>query len=133
MISSQTVIYLNLDDNVNKTVNQWVSLPLSIYLTNLHNDQGIPIRDSAWRYQQRWSKLTGLDERTIIRALHYACEDNGNFTSKRIQIYSGVLYIHDRTVRRGLNKYGYHAKLERKISWQKKTWREVTINFFKRL
>ena len=57
--------------------------------------------------------VSDLDERTIIRALHYASEDNGNSTSKRIQIYSGVLYIHDR---RGLNKYGYHARLERKVS-----------------
>ena len=61
-------------------------------------------------------KLTDHDERTIIRALHYACEHDGNFTSKRIQIYPGLFHIHDRTVRRVLNKYGYHIRLGRKAS-----------------
>ena len=32
----------------------------------------------------------------------------GNFTSKRIKLYSGVSSIHDRTVRRVLSKYGSH-------------------------
>ena len=48
----------------------------------------------------RKPKLSLRDERSIIRSLHYACKQDGNFTSKRIKLYSGVAKVHDRNVRR---------------------------------
>ena len=33
-------------------------------------------------------------------SLHYARNQDGNFTSKRIKLYSCVSIVHDRTVRR---------------------------------
>ena len=60
------------------------------------------------------SKLNLRDERSIIRSLHYARKQDGNFTSKRIKLYSGVSSVHDRTVRRVLNKYGYHYRQARR-------------------
>ena len=62
----------------------------------------------------RKPKLSKRDERSIIRALHYARKQDGNFTSKRIKLYSGVSSVHDRTVRRVLNKYGYHYRQARR-------------------
>ena len=55
----------------------------------------------------RKPKLSKRDTSSIIRALHYARKQDGNFTLKRIKLYSGVPRVHDRTVRRVLNKYGY--------------------------
>ena len=48
-----------------------------------------------------------------MRSLHYAHKQDGNFTSKRIKLYSGVSSVHERTVRRALNKYGYHYRQAR--------------------
>ena len=48
----------------------------------------------------RKPKLSKRDEKSIIRALHYARKQDGNFTSKRIKLCSGVSSVHDRTVRR---------------------------------
>ena len=53
-------------------------------------------------------KLSLHDEKSIIRSLHYIRKQDGNFTSKRIRLYSGVSSVHNRTVSRALNKYGYH-------------------------
>ena len=50
-------------------------------------------------------KLSLRDEGSIIRSLHYAPKEDGNFTSKGIKICSGVSSVHDRTVRRVLNKW----------------------------
>ena len=58
----------------------------------------------------RKRKLSLRDERSIIRSLHYARKQDGNFTSKRIRLYSGVSSVHRRNVRRVLNKYGYHYR-----------------------
>ena len=44
----------------------------------------------------------------MIRSLHCSCKQDDNFTSERIKRYSGVSSVHDRTVLRVLNKYGYH-------------------------
>ena len=54
--------------------------------------------------------LSKRDEKSIIRALHYAHKQDGNFASKRIRLYSGVSSVHDMTVRRLLNEYGYHYR-----------------------
>ena len=117
---------------VNKIVTLKVSPDLSIYLRYLHKDQNISIRSLSQRYPQfssltiwrhatkkielhpkqtkgkggRKPKLSKHDERSIIRVLHYARKQDSNFTAKRIKLYSGNSSVHDRTVRRVLNKYG---------------------------
>ena len=117
-----------------------MSPELSIYLRYYHQDQNVSIRSLSRRYPQfslptiwrhatkkielhpkqtkgkggRKPKLSKRDERSIIRALHYARKQDGNFTSKRIKLYSGVSSVHDRTVRRVLNKYGYHYRQARR-------------------
>ena len=58
-------------------------------------------------------KLSLRDEMSIIRSLHYARKQDGNFTSKRINLYSGISSVHDRNVRRVFNKYGYHYRQAR--------------------
>ena len=110
----------------NKKSMERVSVEFSIYLKCLHQDQGIPVRELARRYphftlptiwrhaardtnifpKQRISrsgrkpKITERDERNVIRALHYAHEYDGNFTSKRVQVLSGMSHVDNRTVRR---------------------------------
>ena len=61
----------------------------------------------------RKPKLILHYERSIIRSLHYARKQDGNFTSKRINLYSGISSVHDRNVRRVFNKYGYHYRQAR--------------------
>ena len=121
---------------VNKRATLRVSPELSMYLSYLHQDQNVSIRSLSRRYPQfslptiwrhatkkielhpkqtkgkggRKPKLSKRDERSIIRALHYERSQDGNFTSKRIKLYSGNSSAHDRTVRRVLNKYGYHYR-----------------------
>ena len=51
-------------------------------------------------------KLSLRDGRSIIRSLDYARKQDGNCNSKGIKFYYGVSSVHDRTVRRVLNKYG---------------------------
>ena len=58
-------------------------------------------------------KLNKLNERSIIRALHYARKQDGNLTLKRIKLYSGVSSVHSRTIWRLSNKYGYHYQQAR--------------------
>ena len=51
-------------------------------------------------------KLSLRDGRSIIISLDYARKQDGNCNSKGIKFFSGVSSVHDRTVRRVLNKYG---------------------------
>ena len=122
---------------VNKKAILRVSHELNIYLRYLHQNQNLSIWCLSRRYPHfsiptiskhaikkieahpkqtkgksgRKPKLSLRDERTIIRSLYYAPKEDGNFASKRIKIYSGVSSVHDRTVRRMLNKYWYHYRL----------------------
>ena len=48
-------------------------------------------------------KLSLRDEMSIIRSLHYARKQDGNFTSKKL--FSGVSSFHDRIAHSVLNKY----------------------------
>ena len=47
-------------------------------------------------------KLSLRDEMSIIRSLHYARKQDGNFTSKKIKLYSGFSSFHDRIAHRVL-------------------------------
>ena len=101
---------------VNKKTNLRVSHELSIYLRYLHQDQNLSIRSLSRRYPQfslqtngrhatkkievypkqtkgkggRKTKLSLRDERSKIRPLPYKRKQDGNFTLKRIKLYSGV-------------------------------------------
>ena len=115
---------------VNKKASLRVSHELNKYLRYLHQDQNLWIGSLSRRYPQfsfptiwrhatkkmggRKRKLSLRDERSIIRSLHYARKQDGNFSSKRIRLYSGVSSVHDRTVPRALNKYGYHYQQARR-------------------
>ena len=59
-------------------------------------------------------KLSLRDEMSIIRSLHYARKQDGNFTSKKIKLYSGFSSFHDRIAHRVLNKYEQHYRKARR-------------------
>ena len=126
---------------VNKRATLSVSPELSTCSRYPHQDQKVSIRSLSRRYPQfslptiwrhatkkievhpkqitkgkggRKPKLSKRDERSIIRALHCASKRDGNFTSKIIKLYSGVSSVHDNTLRRVLNKYGYHYRHARR-------------------
>ena len=105
-----------------------MSHELSIYLRYLHQDQnfqldvyleGIHISlsliSTIWTHGTKKieahpkqikgkagckPKLSLRGEKSIIRSLHYDRKQDGNFTSKRLKLYSGVSSVHDRTVPR---------------------------------
>ena len=124
---------------VNKKATLRVSHEWSIYLRYLHQDQTVSNKSlcrtypqlslpTIWRHATkkikvhskqtkgkggRKPKLSKRDKISIIRALHSARKQDGNFTSKRIELYSAVSSVHDRTVHRVLNKYGCHYRQAR--------------------
>ena len=79
----------------------------------------------------RKPKLSLRDERSLIRSLHYARKQDGNFTSKRIRIYSGVSSVHDRTAHRVLNKYEYHYRQARRKGLLKENDLKLSMKFAK--
>ena len=58
----------------------------------------------------RKPKLSKRDERSIIRALHYARKQDGNFTSNFILVFPGYMT----ELYAVLNKYGYHYRQARR-------------------
>ena len=54
------------------------------------------------------------DERSIIRTIPKLREELGNFTSKRVQLESGVSHVSNRTIRNVLNRERYHYLRSRK-------------------
>ena len=127
LISSGKCFLARMDSQIEIMVNMKGSLrvshELSIYLMYLHQEQNLSIRSLSRKYPQvslstiwrhatkktevypkqtkgkcgRKPKLSLRDERSIIKSLHYARKEYGNFTSKRIKLYSGVSCIYDRT------------------------------------
>ena len=122
---------------VNKKATLRVSHELSIYLRYLYQDQNVSIRSLSRRYPQfslptiwrhatkktevhpkqkkkgkggRKPKLSKRDERSIIRALHYARKQDGNFTSNFILVFPGYMT----ELYAVLNKYGYHYRQARR-------------------
>ena len=55
----------------------------------------------------RPSKLNRLDHRNINKAMSSLRESDGSFTSKRMQVVTGLQRVSNRTVRRGMNSSGY--------------------------
>ena len=62
----------------------------------------------------RSTKLSLQDKRKIIRTVMKLRKSVGSFTSKAIQTESGVSHVSDRTIRRYLNRAGYHYLQSRK-------------------
>jgi len=62
----------------------------------------------------RPSKLSLQDKRSIVRSVTSLREEVGSFTSKRIQLDSGVKHVTSRTIRNHLNEEGYWYLQSRK-------------------
>ena len=79
----------------------------------------------------RKHKLSKREDRSIIKALHYTPKQDCNFTSKRIRLYSCVSSVHDRTLRRVLNKYGSHTQLAKRKGLLREKDLKLPTNFRK--
>lgn len=62
----------------------------------------------------RPAKISERDQRMLKRKLNDLRQTEGSFTSKRLQLVSGLTAVSNRTVRRALNKCGYHYLRSRK-------------------
>ena len=59
-------------------------------------------------------KLSTKDKRKVLRTIKYLREEVGSFTSKRVQIESGVTHVCNKSIRNILNKAGYFYLKSRK-------------------
>ena len=75
---------------------------------------GEPVFDKRKLNKGRSKKLSVQDERRILRAVPKRRMEVGNFTSKRVQLESGVSNVCNRTDRNVLNKEGYRYLRSRK-------------------
>lgn len=75
---------------------------------------GEPVFDKRKMNKGRPKKLSIQDERNIVRTIPKLREGVGNFTSKRVQLESGVSHVSNRTIRNVLSKAGYHNLRTRK-------------------
>ena len=118
-------------------------LELSIYIRYLYQDKNVPIQtivNSCRQYSQatiyrhvkkpiitelvdnnrasnlggRPKKINSRDSRKLVRSLHALNRLDGSFTSKRVQLTSGITHVSNRTIRRHLNQRGYHYLQSRK-------------------
>ena len=56
----------------------------------------------------RQTRLSVQGKRSIVRSVSSLRIKVGSFTSKRIQLESGVSHVSNRTIHNHLNKKGYH-------------------------
>jgi transposase len=75
---------------------------------------GDPVFDKRKLNKGRPKKLSIQDERRILRTVPKLRMEVGNFTSKRVQLESGITNVCNRTVRNILNKEGYRYLRSRK-------------------
>ena len=75
---------------------------------------GEPVFDKRRQNKGRPTKLSLQDKRSIVRSLKILREKEGSFTSRRIQLDSGVKHVTSRTVRNHLNGEGYWYLQSRK-------------------
>ena len=73
-----------------------------------------PVFDKRKLNKGRPRKLSVQDERSIIRAVLKLREEVGWFTSKRVQLESGVKYVCNRQIRNVMHKAGYRYLTSRK-------------------
>ena len=62
----------------------------------------------------RPSKLCRVDHRNVAKAVPHLRETVGSYTSKRVQVETGLKHVSNRTVRRAMNKAGYRYLRSRK-------------------
>ena len=62
----------------------------------------------------RPAKLSARDERTVIRSLRSLRTERSSFTANKVQEVTGLRHVSNRTIRRCLNKHGYHYRQSRK-------------------
>lgn len=62
----------------------------------------------------RPSKVSRLDHRNIKKAIPMLRETEGSFTSKRVQVETGLEHVSNRTVRRAMNRGGFKYLRSRK-------------------
>ena len=113
---------------------------MSLYLNILHKEQNVAILELVRRFPGisrrticrhamktvpiwdkietrnaggRPTKLGDREERLILRTVK-RLRGNGPLCSKRIKLQSGIINVSDRTVRRCLNKHGFHYLQARK-------------------
>ena len=75
---------------------------------------GEPLLDRRHQNKGRPEKLNERDKREILRQVPILREQCGSFTSKKVQLHSVGDRVHNRTVRRVLNKNGYGYRRARK-------------------
>ena len=69
---------------------------------------GVPVEDRRRRNRGRPRKLTARDMRRVQRQLQRLRQTEGNFTSRRLQLRSGLeMTVCNRTFRRYLKEAGY--------------------------
>ena len=70
--------------------------------------------DKRKQNKGRPRKISSYDKRNLIRAVKSLREQEGSFTSKRIQVESGVNHVSGRTIRHHLNNEGFRYLQTRK-------------------
>ena len=93
-----------------------VSLAIVYRIWNNKFTKDIETKQKRRKCGGRPEKLTLRQKRSIIRNINILREENNNFTSKKLLLSSGINRndISSRTVRRFLNKNGYHYLKTRK-------------------
>ena len=81
----------------------------------------------------RKRKLSLRQERLILRSIPVLREREGSFTSKRLMQYSRIRGISDRTIRRLLNRNGYHYLQARKKGLTSASDRMKRVAFARRI
>lgn len=77
----------------------------------------------------RKRKLSPRYERLILRSIPVLREREGSFTSKRLMLFNGIRFVSDRTVRRLLNRNGYHYLQARKKGLMSRSDRTKRVAF----
>ena len=62
-----------------------------------------PVFDKRRQNKGRPTKLSLQDKRSMVRSLKTLCENEGSFTSRRIQLHSGVKHVTSQMIRNHLN------------------------------
>ena len=73
-----------------------------------------PVFDRRTNNKGRPRKLDEKDDRRVSRSVKRLRVSDGNFASPRIQVVSGTEHVHNRTMRRSLNRQGYGHRTTRK-------------------
>ena len=112
-----------------------IPLELSVYIRYLHQKEGLQIKDIVNKYKTfskssiyrhakkpiprneipdlrknnpgRPKKLSGRDERLLVRQVYKLRKSEGTFTSKRLQLSAGISHCSNKTIQRTLRAHGF--------------------------